>query len=95
MNAYKLSDIFIGMKESFSRVVTAEMMDQFLEISGDENPLHNDETYAREKGFPGRVVYGMLTASLISTLGGGVYTRKILFNIWNRGKICKAGIYWR
>lgn len=46
------------------------MMQKFLDITGDENPLHIDRDFAEEKGFPDRVVYGMLTASLISTLGG-------------------------
>ncbi len=63
-------DMTVGKKASFSRTVTAGMMDAFAAISGDENPLHTDETYAREQGQPGRVVYGMLTASLYSTLCG-------------------------
>ena len=70
MNEYKYEDITVGMKESFSVRVTEEMMGQFLQITGDNNPLHNDEAYAREKGFPSRVAYGMLTASFLSTLAG-------------------------
>ena len=70
MNAYKISDISVGMKESFTCTVTAEMMRKFLDITADENPLHTDESFAKTKGFPSRVVYGMLTASFISTLGG-------------------------
>ena len=70
MNEYKMSDLAVGMTESFSKKITAEMMEKFYEISGDENPLHRDAEFARTKGFEDRVVYGMLTASLISTLGG-------------------------
>jgi 3-hydroxybutyryl-CoA dehydratase len=70
MNVYKISDISVGMKESFKRTITAEMMQRFMEITADENPLHVDESYAKSKGFPNRVAYGMLTASFISTLGG-------------------------
>lgn len=70
MKAYKISDISVGLKESFTRTITAEMMQKFLEITADENPLHVDESFAESKGFPNRVVYGMLTASFISTLGG-------------------------
>jgi len=70
MNEYRISDITVGLKESFTRTVTAEMMQKFLDITGDENPLHVDENFAGTRGFSGRVVYGMLTASLISTLGG-------------------------
>lgn len=63
-------DMTIGKTASFSRKVTAEMMDAFTMISGDENPLHTDEIYAKAQGQPSRVVYGMLTASLYSTLCG-------------------------
>ena len=73
MNEYKYSDISIGLKASFTRVVTVEMENMFREISGDENPLHKDDDFAREisKGrFSNHVSFGMLTASLYSTLAG-------------------------
>ena len=57
-------------KAEFSVTVTAEMMQKFYDISGDENPLHMDEEFARDKGFDSRVVYGMLTASFYSRLAG-------------------------
>jgi len=58
------------MEASFERKITSEMMSAFLEITGDSNPLHNSREYANQKGYADRVVYGMLTASFISTLGG-------------------------
>lgn len=58
------------MEERFSASVTEENVQRFLQLSGDTNPLHTDEAYARAKGHPGRVVYGMMTASLYSTLAG-------------------------
>lgn len=70
MNEYRIANISVGMVESFSRAITDEMMSQFLAITGDVNPLHIDESFAKSKGFPDCVTYGMLTASLISTLGG-------------------------
>lgn len=45
-------------------------MQRFRELTGDDNPLHNNDDFAGGYGFDGRVVYGMLSASLISTLGG-------------------------
>ena len=45
-------------------------MRSFCTMTGDINPLHNDEDYALSKGHTGRVVYGMLTGSLLSTLAG-------------------------
>lgn len=70
MNRYTLSDINIGMKESFSICLTEDMMCSFKSITGDNNPLHNEVQFAKEKGYSDRVVYGMLTASLSSTLAG-------------------------
>ena len=70
MNEYTYEEIEIGHKESFTAEVTEEMMASFNAVTGDTNPLHNDEDYAKSKGHPGRVVYGMLTASLLSTLAG-------------------------
>ena len=70
MNTYTFEQLSIGHEEHFERTVTAEMMEQFLAMSEDCNPLHCDEEYAQMQGYPGRVVYGMLTASLYSTLAG-------------------------
>lgn len=70
MNEYTYEEITVGQKESFEVTVTDEMMASFCALTGDINPLHNDSDYAVSKGHPGRVVYGMLTGSLLSTLAG-------------------------
>lgn len=70
MNEYKYEEIQTGHKESFTVTVTEEMLDSFRAITGDINPLHNDEAYAKSMGHQGRVAYGMLTGSLLSTLAG-------------------------
>lgn len=70
MNEYKFSDLQIDEERMFSAKITDEMMNQFLSISGDSNPLHQDPEYAHECGFKGRVVYGFLTSAFYSTLIG-------------------------
>lgn len=73
MNEYMFADISIGMKASFQKVITADMEDAFRKISGDENPLHKDDGFAREVSegkFSGHAAFGMLTASLYSTMAG-------------------------
>lgn len=70
MNDYTLLELKPGMEESFSVTVTEDMLQKFLEISGDINPLHTDTKFAYQKGYPGKVVYGMMTASFYSTLAG-------------------------
>lgn len=73
MKKYVMADIYNGMSESFSRKITKEMEDSFRVISGDENPLHQDDEFARKISngkFQVHVAFGMLTASLYSTLAG-------------------------
>ncbi len=70
MNSYKLSDIKVGLTESFSQTITEAALDKFREISGDINPLHTDTEFAKAHGFDSKVVFGMLTTSLYSTLVG-------------------------
>ena len=73
MNHYRYEALSVGMAERFSATITEEMMSAFRTLSGDPNPLHIDADFARAHGFPDRVVYGMLTASLLSTFGGGTF----------------------
>ena len=70
MNNYTFDELTVGMTESFKVSITEAMLDAFKGITGDVNPLHNDEEFAKAKGHPGRVAYGMLTASFLSTLAG-------------------------
>ncbi|MFR2591533.1 MAG: MaoC family dehydratase, partial [Ruthenibacterium lactatiformans] len=70
MNSYTLADISPGLTADFTLEVTAEKMALFYELTGDCSPIHMDEAYAQRRGYPGRVVYGMLGASLFSTLAG-------------------------
>lgn len=70
MNNYTYDEIYIGLEEAFSEVIDSEKMELFLKLSKDNNPLHVDEIFAMDKGFSGKVVYGMAVASLYSTLVG-------------------------
>lgn len=70
MNDYSYEDIEIGHKESFTVTVSEKDQDAFRDITGDVNPLHMDSEYAKEKGYKGRVVFGMLTNAYLSTLAG-------------------------
>ena len=71
MNHYTLAEMTPGLTEEFTVTVTPEMMDAFRAITGDVSPIHIDADYAKGRGYPGRVVYGMLGASFFSTLAGG------------------------
>lgn len=70
MNHYLYEEIRVGQRESFTVTITDEMLESFKKITGDVNYLHNNEAFAVGLGYPGRVAYGMLTASFLSTLAG-------------------------
>ena len=67
---YRLEDIELGQKKKFTVKITESMLNNFAAISGDFNPLHMDEGYARMIGFEKRVCHGMLLASFFSRLIG-------------------------
>lgn len=70
MKEYQFRDLYIGMECKFKVKINEEMMQNFKMITGDINPLHNDEKFAKEMLQKERVVYGMLSASFLSTLAG-------------------------
>ena len=69
-HGYFLEDLEPGMSKVFAKTVTEADLLLFAGVSGDTNPLHLDEEFARDTMFEGRIAHGMLTASLISTVIG-------------------------
>ncbi|MEZ5667817.1 MAG: MaoC family dehydratase [Alphaproteobacteria bacterium] len=70
LHGYYVEDLAVGMTAVFGKTVTEADLIMFAGVSGDTNPLHLDEEFASRTRFGGRIVHGMLTASLISTLIG-------------------------
>jgi 3-hydroxybutyryl-CoA dehydratase len=68
--AYTVNELKPGMSESFSKQVSEADVAQFAVISGDSNPVHFDEAYARKTVFRGRVAHGAITVSYLSALLG-------------------------
>ena len=66
----RIDDFEPGQHVSFSKTFTEEDMQRFIEITGDVNPLHVDEEFAARTQFRRRVLQGMLTASIFSTMVG-------------------------
>jgi 3-hydroxybutyryl-CoA dehydratase len=67
---YYADELKPGMSESFTKTVTESDVQKFGEISGDMNPAHFDEEYARTTPFKTRIAHGVLSASYISTVLG-------------------------
>jgi 3-hydroxybutyryl-CoA dehydratase len=70
MNDYGWQDLAVGLGATFEVLITAQMLDDFARLTGDYNPLHMDPAFAQAAGFPGPVVFGLLTASFYSRLVG-------------------------
>ena len=67
---YYFEDLAEGMSASFEKQISDDDIVKFSEATGDTNPLHLDDEFARETMFKGRIAHGMLTASLISAILG-------------------------
>lgn len=64
------ADLREGMEREFDFTVNEAEMESFAVLSGDYNPLHRDDAFARKRGFEGRVVYGALLIAKLSRLIG-------------------------
>lgn len=62
--------IQVGEKQTLTKHITAADVLKFVEMTGDDNPLHVDRSYAETTSFKDIVVHGMLGASFISTVIG-------------------------
>jgi 3-hydroxybutyryl-CoA dehydratase len=60
----------VGAKAAFSRTLTEADVALFIGVTWDVNPLHTDDNYVSQTRFKRRIVPGLLTASLLTHLGG-------------------------
>jgi len=83
---HTLDSLHEGLVERFVFKATNEMMQSFVEISGDTSPVHTDVNYAKSRGFDGVVVYGGILVAQISRMVGmylpGYYSLSRGLNIY-------------
>ncbi|XP_038901209.1 (R)-specific enoyl-CoA hydratase [Benincasa hispida] len=77
-NVLKVGDIL-----SYTRIFTSKDVLEYSKVSHDSNPLHFDSELARRAGFNGRLVHGMLVASMFphiisSHFPGAIYVSQSL-----------------
>ena len=70
MKGLTIEEMTVGQSASFTKTVTETDVVLFGGISGDLNPAHFNEEYAKDTFFKGRIAHGMLCASFISTVLG-------------------------
>ena len=66
----RIDDFTPGQHVTFTKTFTDDDVRRFVEITGDVNPLHVDDAFAARTRFGRRVLHGMLTASIFSTMVG-------------------------
>lgn len=78
------ADRFVGYKAVETIKITDKMVRQFAELSGDHNPIHLDDEYAKTTRFQRRIAHGMILGALVSRLlnekigTGGIYLAQTL-----------------
>src|SRR5829696_7863319 len=58
----------VGDSAEVTKTIEQSDIDAFARVTGDHNPVHVDEEFAKTTRFGRRIAHGMLTASLISAV---------------------------
>jgi acyl dehydratase len=58
----------VGTNTKRKKTVSMRDVELFTEITGDRNPLHYDETLARESTFGGLIVQGGVTSGILNAI---------------------------
>ena len=58
----------VGDTAEITKKIEQADIEAFADVTGDHNPVHVDEAFARQTRFGRRIAHGMLTASLISSV---------------------------
>ena len=63
-----IKEMRVGQTSEITRVFSGEDVNLFSTLSGDVNPVHLDEAFAKTTMFGGRIVHGALLSSVFSTI---------------------------
>jgi 3-hydroxybutyryl-CoA dehydratase len=69
-HGYYFEDLSEGMTDVFGKTVTDADICIFAGVSGDTNPVHLNDDFAKPSMFKGRIAHGMFGAALISAVFG-------------------------
>jgi 3-hydroxybutyryl-CoA dehydratase len=70
MKGKTIDELIVGQTASFTKTVSESDVYLFAGITGDFNPAHVNEAYAKNTAFKTRIAHGMLSAGLISNVLG-------------------------
>ena len=66
----EIKELRIGDKASFTKVIRSDDIFTYAEVSGDDNPVHINEDYAKKSIFGERIAHGYHVGSFISAVIG-------------------------
>lgn len=69
----KIEEIVLGYETEIKKTINKEEVEMFAKATGDYNPVHLDEEYAKNTIFKKPIAHGMLSGSLFSTIFGTIY----------------------
>ncbi len=76
--------------------VNRDLLKQYADASGDQNPIHQDEVFAKSVGLPDVIAHGMLTMALVgkyvSDIAGGSANVLELGGRFTKPVIVSAGV---
>ena len=67
---YDVTELYIGQSAEFTKTISESDVYLFAGITGDHNPMHVNDIYAKQSRVGERLVHGLLSSSLISTVIG-------------------------
>ncbi|SCJ97225.1 (R)-specific enoyl-CoA hydratase [uncultured Eubacterium sp.] len=68
----KSMELKVGDSASITQKATTMLVEKYGQVSGDYNPVHFDDQYAKTLGFDGRMMHGLFCMGMISYLVGTV-----------------------
>lgn len=70
IKGYTIDEVEVGQFASFTKTVTEADAYNYAGVSGDFNPAHINEEYAKNTFFKTRIAHGMISAGFISAVLG-------------------------
>lgn len=66
----EIETMYVGQVYEVKKTVTDEMIKMFAEATGDKNPVHLDDEFAKNSIFGGRIAHGILSLGIVSAVLG-------------------------
>lgn len=70
---HTFDELVVGQGATIHRLISDADIAGFAAVSGDLNPTHLDEAYARGEGLRGKTAHGMYSGALVSTVLGTIF----------------------